>query len=124
MSVEEIGRKRAEALGLREFRTMNSQPETLWGYNSHDVCRLLGEGVEVGGEFINGNWVGGITRAPHHKQHGLLIGIRPIKPPSREEEMEGLLRELIKIKTDNLPTGLRMEDAIERAKLLLERKDK
>ena len=45
----------------------------------------------------------------------LLICIEPIV----KDSAEGLLREFIKIRTDNSPTGLRLEELTERARKLL-----
>lgn len=94
----ELGKLRAEELGLLEARPVTFTPHG-W-YRADDIHKLLGEGVEVLGEEDTDKsicaskwfeWSPGITdKESDHK--ALLIGIRPIKAESEERK---LLRELV-----------------------------
>lgn len=59
---------------------------------------------------------GGVKKYSHQ---GLLIGIKPLK----SETAEDLLREFVKIRTDNIPTVVRLDVLLERALALLEKSD-
>lgn len=69
-------------------------------YFAHHIHRILGEGVRVLG--LEGPFgphtfsKESATSSTSHKTHkALLIGLRPLKIESREDKMEGLLKEFL-----------------------------
>lgn len=124
MTTEEIGRKRAEELGLKCHAVNHS---INLAYACADIHRLLGEAVEMYGWQNNG--VGAIkwsdsSYAEVDSHAALLIGTRPVKQPSREEEMASLLCEMLSFMDASLVSFAGLDRFKNRAKLLLERKDK
>lgn len=104
MSDLELGKKRAEELGLKLI-TLHSygggassapyaQHTTQDRYLADDIHRLLGEGVEaVGNKYCDDWWAKPMAQEllPKLKDVGLIIGIRPIVQESEERK---LLRKL------------------------------
>ena len=92
----ELGKKRAEEIGLKtccRYIYGSTSPLSYIGeqevYSIDDIHRLLGAGQGYRFPEVN----------PTHE--GLLIAIRPIVPETREQKLEGILRELMQSLLDN-----------------------
>ncbi len=122
MTTEELGRKRCEELGLK------THPDPEPSYYADDIHYLLGDGVEVVGTYdrtlnhISSTF--GQIQSKKDYDSALLIGIRPIKQPSREEQLEELVRELIEREKNSYSENpkYKLNDWLAKAKSLLERK--
>ena len=98
----ELGKKRAEELGLKSLTThynYGAPSNTQITYAADDIHALLGAGVEVVGSYNSDtkqitSTFGQILAKKDHDQ-ALLIGIQPIKKATREERALGLLQELV-----------------------------
>ncbi len=130
MTTEEIGEKRAAALGLlySSHNATYNYPSSMAGgttsqqkwYRATDVHALLGEGRAIYGYANLWDWGTDEHRNDRYdqpNQSAYMIGLRPIDPPSREEEMEALLRELC----EKFGTSAWRYNIIDKAKKLLER---
>lgn len=111
----ELGKKRAEELGLTRGPFSNSHL-----YLADDIHKLLGEGVWSKGRIHkDGEWTFGgyLDEAVTHK--ALLIGIRPIVQESEERK---LLRELVNNILDNYDSWKAppAADLVQKAKRLLD----
>ena len=108
----ELGKKRAEEIGLKPQLEINFSsshglmmgPKTfvegkIYAYHADDIHRLLGNGVEMFTDHkcIAPNQI--MTSMCTHKS--LLVAIRPFKPETREQKLEGILRELMQALLDN-----------------------
>lgn len=92
----EIGKQRAEKLGLEDWRLEHPEGGAIDCYPADDVHRLLGEGVELFGQchgtHRNSSWTTDEKPSKQewglaHTHAGLLIGIKPIAPPSEERQI-------------------------------------
>lgn len=90
----ELGKKRAEELGLRHQRLHLNTTDV---YFADDIHKLLGNGVEVrgGGHYMSPksgptirSWSAPCLFDQESDDHSaLLIGIKPITPPSEERQI-------------------------------------
>lgn len=95
MSKIELGKKRAEELGLKWQRMIDIEM-----YYADDIHKLLGDGQEVHNFMALGNrksmWYEStamsLLSTPDWEEIGLVIGVRPI----HKDTAESLLRELMK----------------------------
>lgn len=90
MTPLELGKKRAEELGLTNCA------ENVGSYKADNIHKLLGEGVETFGYASKWDWgryevCKDRYDQPNHQ--ALLIGIRPI---AKESQERALLREILK----------------------------
>ncbi len=98
MTTEELGEQRAKELGLK------THPDPEPSYYADDIHKLLGEGVEVENPSDDKDtacqrWsLSEYSIKGYGKQQGLLIGIRPINPPSRvESEIKAKIDQINKL---------------------------
>ena len=99
----EFGRERAETLGLKLNDIGRSGRE--W-YLAEDVHKTLGQGSLHDGLFESGNMILALN----------------YKTKSREERLEALVKDLLKINTNPKDKSYIDEDLLKRAKALLEGK--
>lgn len=110
----ELGKKRAEELGLKPFFR---EPDY---YSADDIHRLLGEGVEaIGNRGCDDWWANPMAQEtmPKLKDAGLIIGIRPIVQESEERK---LLRRLANARLVNVGVQHEMFELLAEARRLLE----
>lgn len=126
--MSDLGKKRAEELGL----VMHTTTLPFNWYKADDIHQLLGEGLQLFGEFIEdidedgrtgGDFQWGYKLKPEKNdtRTALLIGNRPIV----KDTAESLLAEIVKIghaSTSYAHDGV--VDVIMRARTLLERQKK
>lgn len=117
MSDLELGKRRAEELGLREVILSPY-------YHAEDIHRLLGEGLETFSLYSGvDTWWGPLDNDDDTHQ-ALLIGIRPIAQESEERKHLRRLVTLLEVNATTIsPTAMaHLNEAIERAKRFLSEK--
>lgn len=110
----ELGKKRAEELGLRHHGLHLNTTDV---YFADDIHRLLGEGTEYSFDL---RILGGLqVNAINPQFEGIMIGIKPITPPSEERQIIQAF-----VNAWDQGTGNEQSYAISRAKGWLERNKK
>lgn len=97
---QSLGRARASDLGLLTYKVWHDLPDTHY-YKCSDVDALLGAATEVGlyrtDEGLGyDRWKADEYSCGRRTHTGLVIGIRPIAQPTREEQALELLKALVK----------------------------
>lgn len=128
MSNLELGKQRADELGLKMLDMITLTVTQRKWYKAYDIHKLLGDGAEVIGKkyqdtlhgFTNQKSIDWDQQKEPYTgcpQAALLIGIRPIKQDSCEQLVRDILRDA------NERGGHVLSDYIKRAKALLEEKE-